>query len=408
MVVVSFPEAGNFTIIDANQASGNIPTVVIAATPSTSTDLGSAVVPYFPLTGKAADVFTAVNQLSSLGIAGTPASRSNYPIYTPNAQDGGKLATYNNQSTGNEGESVTYYVPYRLPWSGDYDAIVEVVSRLAQPIPVPSQETTELSSPSVQPGATNSSSGLVSTSAINSPQATGVTAPDNGTKEDGGSKPGADGSSNDDDTKLLGASVGGTFGGIVFGVVGTFLVLWCLRRRRNRPNAKRTLRMEGSDRVAKHETSPTSNDTQVSDAPTSITGWQKHLPQEKDEKTISRTIKAIFDQVQMYTEDYYDGKPRKIDHSAIAVLGRVSTAGLTNMLTTSSNCIPVLEAILIGWIVHRISLRSDAGDSFLPFEYTKIPEQNGWHMESDDDDSGHVRETKKGELNLLKDHRYKH
>ena len=135
---------------------------------------------------------------------------------------------------------------------------------------------------------------------------------------------------------------------------------------------------------------------QIFEAPTAVTGWQKHLPQEKDDRTIANAVKTIFDQVQMHVEGFYITKSAALTTSASAALERVSPDGLSKRLPKAPNSIPILEGILIRWIVHRISLRSDAGASFLPFEYTKIPEQNGWHMESDEGANGQVAESSKG------------
>jgi hypothetical protein len=132
-----------------------------------------------------------------------------------------------------------------------------------------------------------------------------------------------------------------------------------------------------------------------------VTGWQKHLPQEKDDRTIAEAVKTIFDQIQVHVEGFYNSKPGKLTSSA-AALERVSPDGLSNKLSKESNSLPILEGILIRWIIQRISLRADGEESFLPFEYTKIPKQNGWHMESDEQSSDHVDESRKGQRCLAK------
>lgn len=133
---------------------------------------------------------------------------------------------------------------------------------------------------------------------------------------------------------------------------------------------------------------------------TTVTGWQKHLPQEKDDGTITKAVKTIFDQIQMHVEGFYNSKPRKLSGSAASALDRVSPDGLSRKLSKAPDSLPILEGILIRWIVHRISLRSDAGESFLPSEYTKIPEQNNWHMESEEGYGRQTEEPKKGQSSL--------
>jgi hypothetical protein len=140
-----------------------------------------------------------------------------------------------------------------------------------------------------------------------------------------------------------------------------------------------------------------SKEMQLLEAPTAITGWQKHLPQEKDDRTITEAIKTIFDQVRIHMEGFYSSKPGKLTTLAASALERVSPDGVPRKLSEAPNSLPILESILIRWIVHRISLRANAEESFLPFEYTNIPKQNEWHMENDEQGSNRVEGSRKGQ-----------
>jgi len=131
--------------------------------------------------------------------------------------------------------------------------------------------------------------------------------------------------------------------------------------------------------------------------PMSVTGWQKHLPQEKDDGTIARTVKTVFDQVQVHMEGFYKPKSEKLTEEAMAAIKRISPPDLARKLGRAPDSVSLLEAILVRWIVQRMSLRSVAAESFLPAEYTKIPEQNGWHMENDENGNVHAAEVKKGQ-----------
>lgn len=378
VVTITLPETGAFTIFTQQPDVAAATTVthlnssVVTQVPSGALSFTGPV--YIPLTGPGPELASRVLSLSSLHIV-----QDEYPIYTPDVTSNNTLSRYDNKTLPTGDGAVTYYVPYRIPTSVGYGALNEIVSRLGQPI-----STTETSAS--MSAATTLSSALTADPAAS---ATPIASPS------------ATEASYGDATVLkadaLKQSVGGSFGVLLVGIAGTLLVLWCLQCRRNRTFARRASQVTRNDGAVTHGPSSTSKKMHVLHVPANIDGWQKHLPQEKDEGTISRTIKAVFDQVQMYIEDYYNDKPGNMDQSTIAVLGRVSTAELTNMLIKSSKGTSTLEAILVRWIVHQVSLRSDAGDSFLPFEYTRIPEQNGWHMESDDDDNGHVRESKKGE-----------
>jgi hypothetical protein len=182
---------------------------------------------------------------------------------------------------------------------------------------------------------------------------------------------------------------GGIVGILIAGVVAGALLLWLLRRHSRQKHAAPRSTM-------RDEHSPDSKEMQNLATPLGVTGWQKHLPQEKDDGTIARTVKSIFDQVQVHMEGFYKARPRKMNGEAVAAIEGVSSVDLAKKLSKAPNGVLMLEAILIRWIVHRISLRSVAAESFLPIEYTKIPEQNGWHMESDEHGNGHAAEAKKG------------
>jgi hypothetical protein len=182
---------------------------------------------------------------------------------------------------------------------------------------------------------------------------------------------------------------GGIVGILIAGVVACALLLWLLRRHRRQKHA--ALRSTMRD-----EHSPDIKEMQNLATPLGVTGWQKHLPQEKDDGTIARTVKSIFDQVQVHMEGFYKARPGKMNGEAVAAIEGVSSVDLAKKLSKAPNGVLMLEAILIRWIVHRMSLRSVAAESFLPIEYTKIPEQNGWYMESDEHGNGHAAEAKKG------------
>lgn len=115
---------------------------------------------------------------------------------------------------------------------------------------------------------------------------------------------------------------------------------------------------------------------------TDVSGWQKHLPQEKDDGTIIKAFNSLFDHVQFHVEGFYETKMNKIPSNAISSLDSVSPDGLAKRLLEADDAVPLLAAILIRWIIHRISCRSEATDSLLPLEYAKIPEKTKWHMES--------------------------
>jgi hypothetical protein len=202
----------------------------------------------------------------------------------------------------------------------------------------------------------------------------------------------------DDQTKtrseLNAAAAGGVVGGFFAGAFICALLIWLLRRHKRQKRAV--------PRYSRHDEStpghvPETKERHDLAIPMSVTGWQKHLPQEKDDGTIARTVKTVFDQVQVHMEGFYKPKSDKLTEEAMAAIKRISPPDLARKLGRAPDSVSLLEAILVRWIVQRMSLRSVAAESFLPVEYTKIPEQNGWHMENDENGNVHAAEGRKGQ-----------
>lgn len=195
-----------------------------------------------------------------------------------------------------------------------------------------------------------------------------------------------------------GRLAGGVIGGVLLGMMICFLTWFCCRRR---PKNKSSIHHNDSPTAAephyssKHATF--AKESQFAVVPKGVVDWQKHLPQEKDDAAIVRSIETIYDQVQIHIEGFYRAKAGKLTSQDIALLGRYCSDSFSDDLRDLPSALPLLEAIFIRWIVHRISLRSSTRQSFLPSEYTKVPKQNGWHMETDDNDQGHAAESAKGQ-----------
>ena len=199
-----------------------------------------------------------------------------------------------------------------------------------------------------------------------------------------------------------GALIGGVLGGLIIGLIACSLVLWCIRRRRSGLAAMQAGSKNPSHRKPVPRDASKDEETQIFEVATDVTGWQKHLPQEKEDGMIVKDFKSIFEQIQIHTEGFYEAKLGKPSNQAITFLERLSHDDLPKMLMRTDDAVPLLEGLLIRWIIHRISLRSDARESLLPLEYTKIPEKNKWHMESNEKEKGSTAESKKGQPKLDK------
>jgi hypothetical protein len=51
-----------------------------------------------------------------------------------------------------------------------------------------------------------------------------------------------------------------------------------------------------------------------------LTGWQKHLPQEKDDRTITKAFWSIFEQIQIHIEGFYESTTEVVPDTAIDAL----------------------------------------------------------------------------------------
>lgn len=187
-----------------------------------------------------------------------------------------------------------------------------------------------------------------------------------------------------------GALAGGILGGFIFGLLVGFVALWCIRRRRSRTTAVRNASRRKS--VPKEK---------ADFALTNASGWQKHLPQDRGDEAIVKALNNVFGQVQIYVDGFYEAKPGKPSSNAVTAVEQLSSDGFATVLRRADNALPVLEGVLMRWIIHRISLRSEAGESFLPPEYTLIPLINRWHMESDGSEKLAPEHLRKGENSVF-------
>lgn len=129
---------------------------------------------------------------------------------------------------------------------------------------------------------------------------------------------------------------------------------------------------------------------------TDLTGWRKHLPQEKGTDAIARSFTTTFEQARLHVEGFYEAEAGKPSSEDVSRLYPLAPKDLVNLLLRTNDTIPVLEGILLRWIVQRVSLRSDTDASLLPPEYTGVPKQSDWHMERDTNERPLTAESKRG------------
>ncbi len=203
------------------------------------------------------------------------------------------------------------------------------------------------------------------------------------------------GSNGDVSSAALG---GGIIGALVVGLLLGGLIAWFFRRKKSssRAPARASLR-DSSDESGLVRNIP--NEKRPLVVASDMTGWQKHLPRDKDDGTISKAFKSIFEQTQVHIEGFYDGEGSEITQNDIVRLETVSSDGLAVMFLQAHDAVPILQALLIRWIIHRISGKSSVQDSLLRPEYAVVAVNNGWHMEADGRVNGASAEQQNGQSN---------
>ncbi|CAK1354066.1 unnamed protein product [Cercospora beticola] len=193
-------------------------------------------------------------------------------------------------------------------------------------------------------------------------------------------------------------------GALAGGIVGAFLaalllcaLLWffCIRRRRSRRSASQQRFSDSSNDYALADMARNPEKSQAVVAASAVTRWQKHLPQEKDDGTITKLFKSIFEQAQMHMEGYYGSNTQDLSDASIATLRELSEDDLPLMLSQTQKQVLLLEGILLRFMIRRISGRSDVQDSFLPGDLSRIAKNNKWYMERESGQSGVATSGKK-------------
>ncbi|KAK0942415.1 hypothetical protein LTR29_006001 [Friedmanniomyces endolithicus] len=194
-----------------------------------------------------------------------------------------------------------------------------------------------------------------------------------------------------------GAVAGGVIGGLIIGVlIGALIWGLCFRGGAGPIAVTTPSTRDPRDRkplptvVAKEKGAREFEGAAVTPA------WRKHLPQEKDDHAIIRDFQSMFVQIQLHVEGFYGSEAGKVSKRTVGLIEQLAPGQLPGLLLHTKDAVPILEAILARWIVQRISLRSDAKESLLPIEFTSIPEQNKWHMETDGRENGLAAESRNG------------
>lgn len=195
-------------------------------------------------------------------------------------------------------------------------------------------------------------------------------------------------------SNLGGAVAGGTIGGIVFGALIALAIAWCCLRKRRAPGDS-----SSADEPVVGLTVASAGEkiSQPSGDRMATGDWRNHLPQDKDDRTVRNAVQSLFQHIEMHVEGFYgDLESRVPTEQALVGLANVSSDGFLEEIPKDAHFAHVLEGVVARCVVHRISLRTAAADSFLPPEYIILPQFRGWHMELGLDGNHAAMQGKKG------------
>ncbi|KAK5170089.1 uncharacterized protein LTR77_004673 [Saxophila tyrrhenica] len=347
------------------------PVDVPRGTPSVVKDNGFAL--YLPFSVSTSTVVDATTLIDALSIPSEKlGTGSGGTVYVLSATAGNTaVATLTAYDSVTLGESVTLYIPYtnHLPRKVTVGLLFDQLQQAF--------ETGQTSPPAVATGGPSSSPGSPAASSALSISAS------TSSRSSVHTPPSTDDPSQDADGIPPGALAGGIVGAFFAGLVLCALIFMCLRRRKAKPTPSQAEEDQSStgSNGARHF----SNDKgpRVATTLSGVTDWTKHIPQDKGDGAISSALESVFNQIQTHVEGFYEAKPGLISQGDIEGVKRVSSDSLPWTLMQSSDAAVLLEAVLVRWVVHRISGRSAAAESLLPAELTAIPEMNQWHMERD-------------------------
>ncbi len=194
-----------------------------------------------------------------------------------------------------------------------------------------------------------------------------------------------------------GALAGGIIGGFLLGLILCGLAAFCLQRRRSNRAPINSTPVDREEIFAgRHVREKQAPTAEVVD----ISGWQKHLPDPENDGPLGKSIKSIFDLIQVHVEGFYEPKSARVSSTDIEQVQAIVPDTLPSQLLQSNLSNTVLEAVLVRWVVHRISGRSSTSDSLLPSEFTTIAAMNRWHMEKDSGIDGSAAEHQRGKSEL--------
>lgn len=113
-----------------------------------------------------------------------------------------------------------------------------------------------------------------------------------------------------------------------------------------------------------------------SDSSPAASKLDSHLQPSEDDSTIRNDVLEVWEQIDIHVDNYY--KPSAVSvppetRAEIEMLSPTDSQILIDLLTRSSNCLPVIKHILTAKMLDRIAAEGNPSATFLPSDYVTFP-----------------------------------
>jgi len=162
-------------------------------------------------------------------------------------------------------------------------------------------------------------------------------------------------------------------GGIVGAALGTALLvflltsLFCLKRMRDHNRSSQRRSRSGRSDFASSLEKPIS-------AAVSSCSWEKYLPQPIEDQNISRTVKTLFDELQLHVENFYSRSTTPLSVEAVNKLSvmksHLDDVPITQLLAEAESSLPIIKHCLSYMVTSSIDFSAAPDLSLLPSGWT--------------------------------------
>ena len=179
--------------------------------------------------------------------------------------------------------------------------------------------------------------------------------------------------------KDTGAIVGAAVGCLIGGALIAGLLTWLIMSSRQ----KKKHRSSGGFSSERHRSSRANNEKALPSAPLlgggAVGNWEKHLDQPESDNTIARSVKGLFDHIEVHVENYYRDAQVKITPELQNALMKVEGSkdlpdSVAGLLPNAQRPTMLIKHCIAHSIIEHIDSESDISDSFLPTDFIALPQ----------------------------------